>query len=69
MVGEILAAAQGATIAANNEAELTKAADVVRTRGQTLAAGTDGSALAALDSLIPGEDRYKGSVYRPQEED
>ncbi len=61
-VDEILAAAGAAKLKLNNEAALTEVADAVSAAARRLAEAHDGSAFAAIDSLIPGSDKYKGSV-------
>ena len=61
-VDEMLAAAGQAKLKLNNEAALTEAADTVAAAARRFAESHDGSAFAAIDSLIPGSDKYKGSV-------
>jgi hypothetical protein len=56
-------AAGQAKLQPNNEAELTAAADRVKTATQKVAAGFDGSELAAVDALIPGRETYHGAAY------
>jgi len=60
-IDEIMAAASGAALKLNNEAALTAAADKVGAATRRLAANYDGSGWSAIDGLIPGEDKYKGS--------
>lgn len=57
----ILTAAKGAGLKLNNRAELNAAADKVAEATKSIAANYDGSTLGALDALIPGEDKYKGT--------
>ena len=61
-VEEMLAAAGAAKLKLNNEAALTEAAEAVGAAARRLAEAYDGSTFAALDALIPGPDKYKGSV-------
>ena len=60
-IDEILAIAGGAELKLNNEAALTAAADNVDAAVGKFAANHDGSALAALDQLIPASGAYKGA--------
>lgn len=60
-IDEIVAAASGAALKLNNEAELTAAADKIAAATRKLAANYDGSTWSAVDGMIPGEDKYKGS--------
>ena len=61
---EIASAAAGARLRLNNKAELTAAADRVADAAQRLAVKYDGGTFAAIDELIPGEDKYKGRSAR-----
>ena len=61
-VDEMLAVAGGVKLKLNNEAALSAAADAVAAATRQLAEAYDGSTFAALDSLIPGPDKYKGKV-------
>ena len=45
----------------DNGEELTAAADNVAEQARAFVANNDGSGLDALDPLIPGSDRYKGT--------
>lgn len=63
-IDEIVAAAKAAKLRLNNEAELTAAADKVADAAMRLSASYDGSTFAAVDSMIPGEDKYKGTPAR-----
>jgi hypothetical protein len=49
----------------NNERALTAAADGVSKLLETITETYDGSTMAGLDSLIPGPDKYKGTVRKP----
>ena len=60
-IDEILAIVGGAELKLNNEAALTAAADKVDAAVGKFAANYDGSALAALDQLLPSADAYKGA--------
>jgi hypothetical protein len=58
-------AAPAGELKINNAAALNKAADAVGESARKLAAGNDGTQLAAVDPLIPGKDKYKGAEYKP----
>jgi hypothetical protein len=58
-VKEILAVAASVKLKLNNEAALLAAAEKISKSAQKLAAGYDGSAWAALDSMIP--TKYQGT--------
>ncbi len=60
-IGQILAAAKSAKLKLNNGAELNAAADKVAAAAQAIVAKYDGSTFGAIDGLIPGEDKYKGT--------
>ena len=57
---EMLRAAHSANLKLNNGANLDAAAERVAAAARQLAASHDGAQLAAIDSLIPGADQYKG---------
>jgi hypothetical protein len=56
----IVAAQKAARLRLNNEPELAAAADKIGAAIQEFAKKYDGSKLAAIDPLLPGEDKYKG---------
>ena len=60
-VAEIMAAATSAKLKLNNKANLNAAADKVGDAAARLVAAYDGSSFGAIDGLIPGEDKYKGT--------
>lgn len=60
-IDDILAAAKTAKLKLNNKAELNATADKVAEATKSIATKYDGSKLAALDALIPGKDKYKGT--------
>ncbi len=60
-VDQILATAKAAKLKLNNKAELNAAADRVAKAGQSIVTNYDGSTFGALDALIPGPDKYKGT--------
>ena len=64
-VAAALAATEGVSLKLNNSAELDAAADKVAAQAQAFAKAHDGSDLAALDSLLPKPDSYKGTAYVP----
>ncbi len=57
---EMLRAAHGASLKLNNGPNLEAAADRISAAARQVVANYDGTQLAALDSLIPGPDKYKG---------
>ncbi len=57
---EILSAARSAKLKLNNGPALGAAADKIAAAIQQILAKHDGSAFVAIDSLIPGPDKYKG---------
>jgi hypothetical protein len=57
---DMLRAAHSASLKLNNGAELEAAADAVAAAAKQLAGSHDGTQMAAIDSLIPGPDKYKG---------
>ena len=59
-VAEIMAAATSAKLKLNNKANLNAAADKVADATARLVAAYDGSTFAAIEGLVPGEDKYKG---------
>jgi hypothetical protein len=62
---EALRAAHSAGLKLNNGAALSAAADGVGAAAKAFASKYDGSQLASIDSLIPGADKYKGTVVVP----
>jgi len=56
----IIQAAKGAQLKLNNRGQLNQVADVVARNAMAISDNYDGSTFAALDSLIPGPDMYKG---------
>jgi hypothetical protein len=63
-IDAILDIAGSIQVKLNNADELTAAAERIAEQARAFAAGNDGSGLAALDALIPGPDRYRGSPAR-----
>lgn len=61
-VDEMLAAAGQAKLKLNNEAALIEAADAVAAAARRFAEAHDGADFSAIDSLIPGSDKYKRNV-------
>ena len=57
----LLADATSAKLKLNNRANLNAAANKVAASAQAIAAKYDGASFGAIDGLIPGEDKYKGS--------
>lgn len=64
-VKDLFTAATSAGLKLNNRAELNAAADKVAAAAQAIAAKYDGSTFGAIDGLIPGEDKYKGTPATP----
>ncbi len=64
-IAEIVKFAYSAGLKLNNEARLTAAADGVSKQLTAITAKYDGSTMAGLDSMIPGPDKYKGTVRKP----
>jgi ssDNA-binding Zn-finger/Zn-ribbon topoisomerase 1 len=60
-VAEIMVAATSAKLKLNNKTNLIAAADRIADATKRLAATYDGSSFRAIDHLIPGADKYKGS--------
>jgi hypothetical protein len=59
---EIVAVAAEAKLKLNNEANLAAAADKIAAAARKIAHNYDGSQFAALDPLIPGPDKHKGTA-------
>lgn len=59
-IGAIKAAADDAKLKLNNGPALNAAADKIAEATKGISAKYDGSSFAAIDGLIPGEDKYKG---------
>jgi hypothetical protein len=64
-IGKLVEYAYSAGLKLNNETYLTAAAEGVSKTLQGITAKYDGSTMAALDSLIPGPDKYKGTARKP----
>ena len=60
-VQAIIKAGNSASLKLNNEAELTKAAEMVAAATRKFLSTHDGKNLAAIDSLLPS--KYKGKAY------
>ncbi|HIC04119.1 MAG TPA: hypothetical protein EYG58_03610 [Nitrospirales bacterium] len=57
---EMLAIAAKVKLGANQEAQITPAADKIRAVAQKVANNYDGSEWAAIDKVLPTADKYKG---------
>ena len=57
---EMLRAAHTANLKLNNGPTLEAAADRIAAAARQLVGNHDGAQLAAIDTLIPGPDQYKG---------
>jgi len=64
-VAEIVKLSSSAGLRLTNERRLTAAADGVSHQLILITEKYDGSAMAGLDSLIPGPDKYKGPARKP----
>ncbi len=61
-IPQLISYAYAAGLKLNNKGALTAAADSVAGLIKTIAKKYDGAALAGLDALIPGPDKFKGKV-------
>lgn len=64
-VAGMVAAVDAGQLKPGNAATLSATAEKVAALAMKLAAANDGSKLAAVDSLLPSPDAYKGKVYQP----
>jgi hypothetical protein len=64
-VAEIVKLSYSAGLRLNNERRLTAAADGVSQQLILITEKYDGSAMAGIDSLIPGPEKYKGTAIKP----
>jgi len=62
-IKEIAAAGASAKLKLNNADQLNAVADKVATATRALASNYDGSEFAAIDSVLPTADKYKGKVF------
>ena len=60
-IQKILVIADKADLKLNNKGPLSKAAEQVAASAKKFSESNDGSGLAAVDSLIPSPDKYRGS--------
>lgn len=63
-IKEIAAIGASAKLKLNNAKELNAAADKVAKATRALASNYKGSELAAIDSVLPSPDKYRGQVYK-----
>jgi hypothetical protein len=63
-VAKIVELAHSAGLKLNNERALTAAADGVSAQLAKISGSYDGSTMAALDALMPGADKYKGTARK-----
>jgi hypothetical protein len=61
-IAKVVELAHSAGLKLNNEAALTAAADGVSKLLATISETYDGSTMAGLDGLIPGQDKFKGTA-------
>jgi hypothetical protein len=64
-IAEMVKFAYSAGLKLNNEPRLAAAAEGVSKQLTTITQKYDGSTMAGLDSMIPGPDKYKGTVRKP----
>lgn len=64
-IARIVELAHSAGLKLNNESPLTAAADGVARQLESITEKYDGNTMPGLDSLIPGPDKYKGAVRKP----
>ena len=64
-VEEMVKLSYSAGLRLNNEGRLTAAADSIAKQIILITEKYDGNAMAGLDSLIPGPDKYKGTARKP----
>jgi hypothetical protein len=64
-VNKMLAAVNASDLKPGNGEAIGKMADQISEISSGLAKSQDGSKLAAVDALIPGPDKYKGTAYKP----
>ena len=65
-VKEMVTAGDAADLKLNNEANLKAAADKVAAAAKKFVGQYDGSTLAAIDSLLPGESQYKRNTDKTE---
>jgi len=63
---DVLSAGKSTEAKANNGPALLAAADKVSALAKNFASSNDGSKLAAVDRLLPTEDKYKGKSFQLQ---
>lgn len=64
-IAEMVKLSHSAGLKLNNERHLTAAADGVSKLLVSITEKYDGSTMAGLDSMIPGPDKFKGTVRKP----
>jgi hypothetical protein len=64
-IAEIVKLSHSAGLRLNNARRLTAAADGVSRQLTLIAEKYDGKTMTALDALIPGPDKYKGTARKP----
>lgn len=63
-LNEAAATAQAAELRFRNAKQLNAAADAIAKLAERIAANHDGSALAALDPMLPEAKVYRGDVFK-----
>jgi hypothetical protein len=64
-VKKMVAAVNAGDLKPGNAEAIDKMANTISDLSNGLSKSQDGSKLAAVDSLIPGPDKYKGTPYKP----
>lgn len=64
-IAKIVEFAHSAGLKLNNDGSLAAAADGVSKELASIAEKYDGSSMAGLDSLVPGPEKYNGTVRKP----
>lgn len=64
-IKQILDATDGVPLKIKDAPGLTQAADQVAAAARKFSSSHDGATFAAIDSMIPGPDQFKGKVYQP----
>ena len=66
-IAEIVKLSRSAGLRLNNASRLNAAADAIAERLTRVSGKYDGSTMAGLDAMIPGPDKYKGKVKKPDD--
>ncbi len=66
-IAEIIKLSHSAGLRLNNARRLTAAADGISQQLTLITEKYDGSTMAGLDALMPGQDKYKGTARKPDD--